>query len=63
MDRKRKNNQNGKNLANGKNKKVKVDQSKESFLNDLRKLRLYTNEDRYYEEIKTEVHALELDWR
>lgn len=48
---------------NGKNKKVKVDLSEDSFLNDIRKIKLYTEEDRYYREIKTEIGRLELDWR
>lgn len=51
--------------ANGKNapKKTKsADQSKESFLLDVRKLKLYTDDDRYYSTAQTTVGALELDW-
>lgn len=52
-----------KKTTNGKSKKLKVDLSKESFLSDIRKLKLYTEDDRYYKEVKTEIGRLELDWR
>lgn len=48
--------------SNGK-KKVKGELSKESFLAQVSKLKLYSNEDRYYQEVKTDVAPLELDWR
>lgn len=53
----------GKLTTNGKEKKQKVEQSKDSFLTAIRKLKLYTDEDRYYNEIKTSISSLELDWR
>lgn len=62
MDRKRKENPNGRNLVNGKNKKQKVDLSKETFLSDINALALYTSEDRYYRGVKTDIGALELRW-
>lgn len=58
MDRKRK----APATANGKNKKAKTDLSKESFMNDLKKFKLYTYEDRYYRDIRTEIGPLVLDW-
>lgn len=49
--------------SNGKNKKqAKVELSKESFLNDLRKTKLYTDADRYYKGVQTEIGPLELKW-
>lgn len=62
MGPKRKEISNGRNLANGKNKKQKVDLSKDSFLKDIEKLGLYTAEDRYYRGIKTNIGPLELRW-
>lgn len=52
-----------KRTTNGKSKKHKLGCSKESFLEDLKKLKLYTNEDRYYKEVNTQISDLVLEWR
>lgn len=50
--------------ANEKNKRAKTTgHSKESFLNDINKLKLFTVDDRYYNTAQTSVGSLELEWR
>lgn len=49
--------------TNGQNKKSRIEFTKESFLNKIKNLKLYTNEDRYYTEIKTDIGPLDLQWR
>ena len=53
--------------ANGKSKKIKPDSKKylmkDSFLKEIAdKYKLYTNEDRYYREVVTNIGPLELKW-
>lgn len=47
--------------TNGR-KKAKADLSKESILGEVRKLKLYTDEDRYYKEVQTNIGPLRLNW-
>lgn len=49
-------------LDNGKNKKVKHELTKEGFLNSIKKLKLYTEEDRYYNTLSVERKPLEIKW-
>lgn len=48
--------------TNGKVKKTKTGLSKEAFLNEIGKLKLYTEGDRYYD-AKTDNGRLELYWK
>lgn len=48
--------------TNGKAKKSKTGFSKESFLSEIAKLRLYVDGDRYYD-TKVDNGRLELPWR
>lgn len=49
--------------VNGKNKRTKITEpSKESFLKDINKLKLFTVDDRYYNTARTSVGSLELEW-
>lgn len=44
------------------NKKAKTELTKEGFLNSIKNLKLYTDEDKCYKEVSIEKKALQIEW-